>query len=362
MSQPYDHIKQAGFVTDNAGKFIGSGLGVGASLGMHFGLGVDDNRLTVALPVILGGALGSIVDWYRINKKLKNKDMTSYRFSAKELKGMGFSKEQIDELLKHPLHVKSAELEVKDKELALFRPVSSTVGKLFDIPLKTILDVNTETAGLDQADIKSYIDSVKNHPGLQNVAVHLGSGRLLSRLGRAWMNDRNDFLDKLHYTATLPMSAAMTALTRADHFDPVSNTVTVYHGAPSILAHELGHALDYNTAKDPDTWRQMYFMKSPVNQEYLASNLAVNQLAKNLLRNSKKPKNKKELEKLVQQADQLYKALGTYRSAYGDQKSMTRIRDREVKVKKNPLELLLTNEKDLKKLKTLLKKHKVNVK
>jgi hypothetical protein len=369
MTRPYSHhVKQSGFFTDNLGAFTGTLLGAGGTAaGLYYG---NNGNVPGRLPVLggmLGAALGGLVDIARMRKKLENQDMSSYRMSVQELKELGLSKAEIDDILKHPLHtqkmpksahVKSA-LEVKDKENAIFRPLSSTVGRLSSIGLGHMLDVPTHTASLEDEGIKRHLDSIKDHPALKDVGVHLGSMRLWDRLARTWKNDRTDFLDKLHSTVTLPLTSLGASLSRADHFDPMSNTVTVYHGAPSILAHELGHALDYNTAKDVDTWRRLYFNKSPVNQEYLASNLAMNRLTADLLADKKRSKDPKAVKELSDQAKQLRKALDTYRQVHGDDMAMRRMAHRDSETP-GDLEFLVTNPSTLKKIRALLKKHKIH--
>ena len=363
MIRPYDHVKHAGHITDNLGTYLG--LLAGAAGFAPLVLNKDTASLA-PIPIILGGGIGALIDHQRMQENLKNKDMSSYRMSAKDLKEQGFSREHIDEILKHPLHVQASKkqssvksaLEVSDKENILFRPISGTIGKLNSIVMGNILGVPTHTASLEDKGIQRHLDSMKDHPALKDVAVHLGSMRLFDRLSRIWGNSRNDFLDKLYGTGTLPIAALQSAFGRADHFDPLSNTVTLYHGAPSILAHELGHAVDYNTAKDTDTWRRLYFAKSPVNQEYLASNLAMNRLAADLIADRKRSKDPKQVQELSDQAAQLTKALGTYRRVFGDQEAMRRMVQRDSSAKSD-VEFLVTNPKVLKKVQALLKRHKL---
>jgi hypothetical protein len=361
-------VKSSGFFTDNLGAFTGTLLGAGGTAaGLYYG---NNGKISPKMPLLggmLGASLGALVDIARMRKKLEDKDMSSYRMSVKELKKLGLSKAEIDDILKHPLHtqkmpknahVKSA-LEVEDKENVLFRPLSSTLGRLSSIGLGHSLEVPTHTASLEDEGIKRHLRSIKDHPALKNVGVHLGSVRMFDRLKRTWKNDKTDFLNKLHSTLTLPMTGLSSALSRADHFDPISNTVTVYHGAPSILAHELGHALDYNTSKDVDAWRRLYFNKSPVNQEYLASNLAMNRLTADLLADKKRSKDPKAVKELADQARQLRKALDSYREVYGDDMAMRRMTHRDSKTP-GDIEFLSTNPAVLKKIKVLLKKHKIN--
>lgn len=373
MSQPYDHIKQAGLFSDHAGGIVGGNLGFLAGLAPFaitaFSSPSDLPRLAplIPFPFVLGSAgtlLGSaLIDTPRLKKKVQGKTMDDYRFSKAELKELGLSKEEINEILKYPTHTKKAAikaaLDVKDKEFFLFRPVSATLGKILADPAaKKIMGIPTETASLKNTELQTYIDSVKDHPSLENVAVYLGSSRVLDKLKRIWKNENNSLMDKLYTSATLPSNSFWEALGRVDHFDPSSNTLTVYHDSPAILAHELGHALDYNTAKEKDLWRQLYSAQNPVPQEYLASNLAVNKLTENLFKDKVKLKDKQSISDLLEQAQQLEKALSTYGKVYGSYGVADSVKEQDRKAK-TALEFFLSHPKYAKKIKALLKKHKL---
>jgi hypothetical protein len=351
--------KNAGFFTDHVGGIMGGGLGLigGTALGLPF---IDETRgrspvIGGLLGITVGGGLGDVFDARR-RRNQKKKNPNTYRSSSKELKEKGLSKEQIDEILKDPIHTKSS-LDVHDKELAIFRPISSTIGKINDFGVEQALGIDTTTASLENPDIQRYVSSMKDHPALKNVGLYLGSQRPLDRLSRIWGNENNDFLDKLYFSATSPLDALSSGFSRADHFDPVSNTVNVYHSDPSILAHELGHALDYNTSKDVNGQRREY-MGGPVNQEYLASNLAVNQLAKNLLAD-KKLHTKAEVQKFRGNAEKLEKALNSYVAIDPSLQGVLSSVIHQNAGARNSIDAFLTNPKSHKQIKALMKKLKI---
>lgn len=373
MSQPYDHIKQAGVVADHIGEILGSGVGLVAGIAPAAYLAYSDKPIEDYWPALIlpslispiGGRLGALFDSNRLNKKVEGKSIEDYRYSKDKLKELGLSKEQIDEILKYPLHTKKAALkqalEVHDKEFFAFRPISATIGKvLADPSYEKVLGIPTNTASLDNPEIAAYLKTVEKHPALKNVSVHLGSTRMLDKLMGIWKNENSEFVDKLYASATLPYASFWEALARADHFDPNSNSITLYHDSPAVLAHELGHALDYNTAEDKDLWRQLYTVQNPVPQEYLASNLAINKLTENYFINKANFKNKQALLNLFAQAHQLEKALATYSKVYGNKGLAESVKKQDSKAKTS-LEFFLSHPKYAKKVKALMKKHKIKV-
>jgi hypothetical protein len=366
-------IKQSGFVSDHIGGIVGSGLGftlgaLPAITAAGLGRPVEEYWPTVFLPFMMSPFLGSVgsslIDSPRMLEKVRGKTINHYRQSKEKLKEMGLSKEELNEILKYPVQAKEAALkqalDVQDKEFFAFRPVSATVGKLNDQFYEKALGIPTNTASTDNAEIQNYLESIKDHPALKNVSVHLGSSRPIDKLFKIWQNEDNEFVDKLYASATLPTAELGSAFFRSDHFDPNSNTVTVYHDSPAVLAHELGHALDYNTAQDKNLFRQIYSASNPVPQEYLASNLAVNKLTDTYFKDKANLKNKLALINLMQQAEQLERALGTYVANFGTHGVSKHIISKDKKAK-TALEFFLSHPKYAKKIKSLIKKHKIKI-
>lgn len=90
-----------------------------------------------------------------------------------------------------------------------------------------------------------------NPDQLQDVHVNLGGGRLWNDLVRTWNNSRVNPLFRILGTVGVPVADFMSSLRRADHYNPLSNTVTLYSDSPAILTHELGHAIDLNSYSIP---------------------------------------------------------------------------------------------------------------
>jgi len=303
--------------------------------------------------------IGRISDSSRIHKELKDKTLLDYKPTADELKAKGFSEDEIHDILYAPMFGQSQKqaLDVYDREPAILRPVSSTIGKVLSVPAMDHLGTSHETAGLDNPDIKDYLDAVKDHSALKNIGVYLGSERLLDKLYRTWKNPRYGFGSKVMSTLNFPLRALSAAMSRADHYDPSSDTISVFHSDPAILAHELGHAMDFATAKDHVLANRLYQRKSPLDQEYLASNMAVNALAKQMF-NKSEDVSPEDLKKLKNNALKLRRAYNTYDRwfrKYGIQPEIRELLDFNPN---NNLSVFMTDPKLTPKLKKLLAKHK----
>lgn len=81
--------------------------------------------------------------------------------------------------------------------------------------------------------------------------VYLGGPRFFRELKRTLTNPRTSVLGKTLGTASLPISYLSTALTRGNAYNPFSNSTYLYGDSPAFLSHELGHALDFNSASVP---------------------------------------------------------------------------------------------------------------
>lgn len=86
---------------------------------------------------------------------------------------------------------------------------------------------------------------------LSDTKVYLGGASVLDRLKRVWKNRRTTLLTKLLGTGMVPASSIYTNLMRSDHYEPISDSVTLFSDNPAVLTHELGHAIDFNKLRNP---------------------------------------------------------------------------------------------------------------
>lgn len=100
---------------------------------------------------------------------------------------------------------------------------------------------------------KSLADAMydKDPENLSDTKLYLGGASILDRLKRVWKNRRTTLLAKLVGTGLTPLESFSSNLLRADHYDPLSDSVALYSDNPAVLTHELGHAIDFNKLRNP---------------------------------------------------------------------------------------------------------------
>lgn len=132
---------------------------------------------------------------------------------------------------------------------------ASTLGRVAGAPMA--LAVGQENAldwlaGSDKEKHKKFINIMNDaYPDqLSDVALRLGGTDTIDDIKRTWRSKRSTLPVKLLGTAIIPFLNASANLQRSSHYNPISNTATVYGNTGEISAHELGHAADFNNAKN----------------------------------------------------------------------------------------------------------------
>lgn len=103
--------------------------------------------------------------------------------------------------------------------------------------------------GPDETQIKKEIAHLKKDKRLKNTLVRLGHVDPIEDYKRLYSLPENNLIDKILGTPLLPLSWIGPTLTRADNYNPLTDTATVYSGIPEVTHHELGHARDFNTPR-----------------------------------------------------------------------------------------------------------------
>ena len=161
-------------------------------------------------------------------------------------------------LLRH-LMTKRAETELidqREEDLGLTRALAASVGRLQALPTGAMLFPTQVTKVLDAMpaeEAQKVVDLMrKKYPGkLDDVRVNLGGGDLKDTIMRSWNNERRLPVIRHIEALTSPVvNEIQAALGRADHFNPMSNTIGSFTNDPGVLAHELGHAVDMNDIGD----------------------------------------------------------------------------------------------------------------
>lgn len=102
--------------------------------------------------------------------------------------------------------------------------------------------------GLTAAQARHITEAAQEDFGddLGGVKVRVGGGDVIDDLKRVATSKDLYLPEKAIGVLGTLTTAPGAALGRADHFNPYSNTIQTYSGDPAVLAHELGHAADFN--------------------------------------------------------------------------------------------------------------------
>lgn len=152
-------------------------------------------------------------------------------------------------------HAKIRVVDYSDNNLENISPVSDTVGKLNSIsnamalwdtaPMKSWASAKED--GTYDKILEAIKDYEKAYPDL-NTTVYLGaSPHYHDRLKDAFDPESGKSIVERISNVLKPvvyLSDVGHAATHSDHYDPVSDSISVYSPEESTIRHELGHALD----------------------------------------------------------------------------------------------------------------------
>ena len=97
-------------------------------------------------------------------------------------------------------------------------------------------------------------EKLKNTHTKGQVEAYMGHSPFFREMKRLFSNDRrtNKFVRMgLGIPSTVVGSLLRGKLARADHYNPYTESVHVYHPNKAVALHEIGHALDFDKAKHP---------------------------------------------------------------------------------------------------------------
>jgi hypothetical protein len=121
-------------------------------------------------------------------------------------------------------------------------------------------------------DITAAISKMEAQHGdrLKNVVHRLGGTNLKEDFQNVWRNPNNNIAHKLLGSLQVPLSYPLVNLGRMDHYNPLTNTATVFSKLPAVHMHELGHGVDFN--KSTPTKSSLY------TSAHVASNAAASRI------------------------------------------------------------------------------------
>jgi hypothetical protein len=133
--------------------------------------------------------------------------------------------------------------------------IASTVGRAKALPFSLLVGQEKawqDLKGPDKKVLQKELAHLQKDPRLKDVVVRLNHTNLMDDLKRIWSDQHavnNPFKTvplKLINTFLHASTAPMLSMRRADHYNPITNTVGLYSGIPEVAHHELGHARDFN--------------------------------------------------------------------------------------------------------------------
>jgi len=220
-------------------------------------------------------------------------------------------------------------LKVYDREPFKKRPVSGTIGRIGG--LTALLTSSTaplrKTIGREDEEISTILEEGAEDESLKGSAVSLGSFRPVVQAKRILRNKQLSTPSKMLGIATLPGTAAISTLLRADNYNPFSDMATMFNNEPAILRHELGHAQDFKSRKYPGLYAlSRYLPPMVLYQEWKAykNAIAAATSAESKKEDPAEGETKKSKKKLDKMKRLLYMAFGTYAGgiAYGSLRKM----------------------------------------
>lgn len=207
-------------------------------------------------------------------------------------------------------------LEVYDQKPFHERPVSATIGRAGGLPAM-LLGTSAPLrpgASMESERLRALVRALRKEKELKDSALSLGSGRPLVSFRRIWKNDRLSTPGKLLGTALLGPWEVGAALRRADHYNPFSDMAVVYNDEPSILAHEMGHAVDFKQSSLPALYAlSRMFWPMTLVQENRASRHGMRMLTEQELKDAKDKQ--AAAERLARGEQILTAGLGSYAAA-----------------------------------------------
>lgn len=144
---------------------------------------------------------------------------------------------------------------------AISRSVAGSIGRLNFAPYALLLGQEKAIDHLRAADEVKHREAIaqmqKRFPQeLSDVGLRFEGSNITDDYRRLWNNNRITPVGKLLGGLTLPVTTLSTVLNRSSHYNPFTNTATVYGDVDPITSHELGHAVDFNRVQgNPSDWR-----------------------------------------------------------------------------------------------------------
>lgn len=200
-------------------------------------------------------------NYYSKIKSVLNKE-SFYTGFIKAAKEQGLTDEQTKGLVKVALRVEETPKWNPNRMLA------NTVGRLGGI--RPAILVGQEKAhkylqNPNTKELEKHLSDLKGVKELSNTLVRTQGSRPIKDLQRVWQNHRTGDFSKVLGTLATPIIDLQANLSRSNHYNPFSDTASIYSDIPEITRHEVGHAETFNRTGIPGGYA-MLRAYDPTNQ------------------------------------------------------------------------------------------------
>jgi hypothetical protein len=127
--------------------------------------------------------------------------------------------------------------------------IANTAGRVLSLPTALLVGQEKFLDHLktyDKGELEKEIGHLRKDPRLKNTMVRINHGDIGEDYRRAFLNPNKTPFEKAIGALTIPIVNINSALNRANHYHPLTDTVQLYGRVPEIAHHELGHARDFN--------------------------------------------------------------------------------------------------------------------
>lgn len=162
------------------------------------------------------------------------------------------------------------------------RGLSTTIGRT-SLPIKAAIyqdKVLKDFGEMSEEEVQEIVDKFKEeHPGvLSDTKVRIGAAKPFSDAVRSVKNPRLGIALRALGIPGSIVGGSLSWLDRGSHYNPLADTITLYGKYPDILAHELGHAVDFNRKASDEVKDEWYgsLGRDAYLKGYIASGLLAN--------------------------------------------------------------------------------------
>jgi hypothetical protein len=132
------------------------------------------------------------------------------------------------------------------------KTLADTVGRVRGFPTALLVGQEKFLDHLKtypKEELEKEIAHLKKDPRLKDTIIRIGHGDIVEDYKRLLTNKNSLMIDRVLGALTVPVNNVTAAMTRNNHYYPVTDTVQLYGHLPEVAHHELGHAKDFNKHK-----------------------------------------------------------------------------------------------------------------